>query len=60
MLDLKDEKDLKIAIKEIKTADIFISNFRNKSAKKLGLNYKSIKKINPKNDIVNTVNIDTL
>ena len=48
LLDLSDKKDLKKALKEIKSADIVISNFRNESAKKLKLDYKSIKKLNPK------------
>lgn len=48
LLDLRDKKDFQKAIKEIETADIVISNFRNESAKKLGLDYKSLKKINSK------------
>ncbi len=48
LLDLNDKKDFKKALKKIKTADIVISNFRTESTKKLNLDYKSIKKINPK------------
>ena len=47
-LNLSDKKDFNKALKEIETADIVISNFRSESAKKLKLDYKSIKKINPK------------
>ena len=48
LLNLSDKKDYKKAIKEIESADIVISNFRTESAKKLNLDYKSIKKRNPK------------
>lgn len=46
-LDLKNTLDYAIAIKEIKSADIVIANFKYGDAKKLNLDYKSLKKISP-------------
>ena len=45
-LDLKDPKNLKILIPILKEADIIIEQFRPGVMKRLGLDYKSIKKIN--------------
>ena len=46
-LNLKSPKGRKILIKLLKDADIYVSNVRPASLKKLGLDYRSIKKINP-------------
>ncbi|MBH69249.1 MAG: CoA transferase [Rhodospirillaceae bacterium] len=45
-LDLKNEADIQTLHDLIKTADIFVENFRPGTAKRLGLSYKDIKKIN--------------
>lgn len=45
--DLNDPTDKKATLELITNADIVISNFRDRSAKKLGMDYKSILKINP-------------
>jgi len=47
LLDLSDAHDQSLALSEIKSADIVISNFKHSSAKKLGLDYETIQKINP-------------
>ena len=45
--NLKDSEDKEEVYNYIKEADIVISNFRNKSAISLGMDYESIRKINP-------------
>jgi crotonobetainyl-CoA:carnitine CoA-transferase CaiB-like acyl-CoA transferase len=47
-LDLTDPKDNAEANKIISTADILISNYKPGEDKKLGMDYSTIKKINPK------------
>jgi len=47
LLDLNEKESFQLAISEIKDADILITNFKSGSAKKLGLDYASICKINP-------------
>lgn len=47
LLDLKDAKDLDEVKSLIKDADIVISNFKPSSAEKLGLDYNSLKTLNP-------------
>ncbi len=47
-LDLKSEKGRQIAIDMVKQADIVVENFRVGAAKRLGLDYESLKAINPK------------
>jgi len=46
--NLRDAVDLKFVYKLIEKADIVISNFKKKSAILMGLDYKTLKKINPK------------
>lgn len=46
-LDLQNEQDKAIAYEYIKTADVVISNFKISSAKTMGMDYESIKPINP-------------
>ena len=48
MLDLKDEEDRRNLYKLIEDADIIIANYRPGSAGKLGMDYESLKAINPK------------
>ena len=47
-LDLKDPKNLKILIPILKEADIIIEQFRPGVMKRLGLDYDSLKQIQPK------------
>jgi len=47
-LDLKNKADYSKCIKEIKTADIVITNYKKGDDIKLGLHYSAIKKLNPK------------
>lgn len=46
-LNLKEEKGLHILYELIKTADVFVENYRPGVTKKLGIDYDSLKKINP-------------
>lgn len=48
MLNLKEEKDRKKAFEAIAEADLVIANYRAASAMKLGIDYESLRKINPK------------
>lgn len=48
VLNLKDKKGKDILFKLLKDADIFLTNTRPKSLKKLGLDYDSLKPIFPK------------
>ena len=47
VLDFKENKDFEILKSLLSTADVLIENFRPGVVKKLGLDYGSIKKINP-------------
>jgi crotonobetainyl-CoA:carnitine CoA-transferase CaiB-like acyl-CoA transferase len=47
-LDLKNQADKEIIYNHIKDADIVISNFKVGSAKKLGMDYETLSKINSK------------
>ena len=47
-LNLKDPEGMKIMQTLLKDADVFVSNFRMKALKKLGLSYEDMKKINPR------------
>ena len=47
-MDLKQEESKKIIYKLIETADVIIDNFRPGALERLGLDYESIKKHNPK------------
>jgi crotonobetainyl-CoA:carnitine CoA-transferase CaiB-like acyl-CoA transferase len=47
-LDLNDENDLKKVLEWVAEADIIISNFKISSSKTMGVDYESLKKINPK------------
>ncbi|MDX9799521.1 MAG: CoA transferase, partial [Bacteroidales bacterium] len=47
-LDLKKEDGVKIALRLIEQADIFIENFKPGTLKKYFLDYESVRSINPK------------
>jgi len=47
-LDIKKEKGRKVFNRLIKSADVFLTNLRNSTKPKLGIDYKSLKDINPK------------
>jgi crotonobetainyl-CoA:carnitine CoA-transferase CaiB-like acyl-CoA transferase len=47
-LDLKENKDINLVLNEIKNADILISNFKKGDDSKYGLDYETLKKVNPK------------
>lgn len=47
-IDLKKEKGKKIVYRLIESADVFVSNFRSGALKKLGMDYDTLSKINPK------------
>jgi hypothetical protein len=47
MMDLTKEKDKQKVYKLIKNADIVITNYKAGDDKKLGMDYKTLKKINP-------------
>lgn len=47
-LNLKDEKGKEAMYRMIKDADVFVSNYRPKANKKLGLDYETLKAINPR------------
>ncbi|MDA0768885.1 MAG: CoA transferase [Chloroflexi bacterium] len=47
-VDLKTEEGKEIAYKLVKEADVFIENFRNGVAERLGMDYETLKKINPR------------
>ena len=47
--NLKDPKDLDLVKKLITKADIITQNFRPGVIEKIGLDYESVKKINPQN-----------
>ncbi len=48
LLDFNEEKDKQGVYNLIKNADIVISNFKDSSAQKLGMDYAFLKQINPK------------
>lgn len=48
LLDLRTEKDRAEVYDLIKSADIVISNFKSKSAQKLGMDYQYLKTLNPR------------
>jgi crotonobetainyl-CoA:carnitine CoA-transferase CaiB-like acyl-CoA transferase len=47
-LDVSQEKGLEIVHKLIEDADVFMSNYKRNSIKKLGLDYDTLSRINPK------------
>lgn len=47
-LDLKTEEGRAIAIELVRQADVIVENFRVGAAARLGLDYESLKKINPR------------
>ena len=47
LLDLKSQEDRDKVYELVKTADIVISNFKVGSAKKIGMDYQTLKSINP-------------
>ncbi|MCC7368536.1 MAG: CoA transferase [Chloroflexi bacterium] len=48
VLDLKDTKDRQWAYRLLETCDIFVENFRPGVAKRLGVDYESVSKVNPR------------
>jgi crotonobetainyl-CoA:carnitine CoA-transferase CaiB-like acyl-CoA transferase len=46
-LDLNDKNDIQTVLEWVKEADVVISNFKISSAKTMGVDYESLKKINP-------------
>ncbi|MGB0863032.1 MAG: CaiB/BaiF CoA transferase family protein [Saprospiraceae bacterium] len=48
MLDLKSSEDLDLLYKEVKTADIVITNLKDSSAKGIGVSNEQLQKINQK------------
>lgn len=46
-LDLKQPEDLEVIHGLLKTADVFIMNVRGKAVERLGLDYESVKALNP-------------
>jgi len=47
-LDLKKEKGKEILYKLVEKSDVFITNFRRPAAARLGLDYETLKKYNPR------------
>lgn len=47
-LNLKEEEGLNILYDLVKDADVFVENYRPGTAKKLGIDYDTLKEINPK------------
>jgi crotonobetainyl-CoA:carnitine CoA-transferase CaiB-like acyl-CoA transferase len=47
-LDLKKEKGREIFFKLVEKSDVFVTNFRATAIKRLGLDYQTLSKINPK------------
>lgn len=47
-LNMKEDSDRKKLMELIKTADVFVENYRLGVAQKLGIDYEAVKKINPK------------
>lgn len=47
-IDLQDTTDREIVLNQIKDADIVIANFKKGSAEKLGMDYNTLKTLNPK------------
>src|ERR1700710_84834 len=48
MLNLKDPKGLEVFLRLAKQADVIVENFRPDVKNKLGIDYESVRKINPK------------
>lgn len=48
VINAKAEEGRKLIYKMCETADMFVTNYRTKALVKLGLDYESIKKVNPK------------
>lgn len=47
-LNMKEDSDREKLMELIKTADVFVENYRLGVAQKLGIDYETVKKINPK------------
>ena len=47
-LDLKNPKGVEVLYKLVEKSDVFVENFRQGVAERLGLGYEDLKKINPK------------
>ncbi len=48
LLDLRDSQDRATVLELVKEADVLISNFKIPSAKKLGMDYESLKALHPR------------
>jgi crotonobetainyl-CoA:carnitine CoA-transferase CaiB-like acyl-CoA transferase len=48
VLDLKSAKGKEICLKLIRRADVFIENFRPRTAERLGLGYEALRALNPR------------
>lgn len=47
-IDVKQEEGLKLLLKVVATADVFVQNFRPGVMKRLGIDYDDLKAVNPK------------
>ena len=47
VIDLKKESGREIVYDLVKTADVFVENFRHQKAEKMGLGYDRLKQLNP-------------
>src|SRR5262249_15592024 len=47
-IDLKQDAGREVFYKLVETADVFVSNMRRPALKKLGVDYESLRKINPR------------
>jgi crotonobetainyl-CoA:carnitine CoA-transferase CaiB-like acyl-CoA transferase len=47
-IDLKDKRGLALMLELVKTADVFVENYRPGALEKLGLGYKALSALNPK------------
>jgi formyl-CoA transferase len=48
VLDLKAAKGFEVCIELLRTADVFIENFRPGTAERLGIGYEALRQLNPK------------
>ncbi|MBE6969041.1 MAG: CoA transferase [Ruminococcaceae bacterium] len=58
-LNLKDPRTRPIVEKLVKSADIFVTNMREKSLKKLGLDYETLRELNPRMVYAHTTGFGT-
>jgi CoA:oxalate CoA-transferase len=48
VLNLATEKGREVLLKMVEKSDVFVTNYRESAAKRLGLDYGALKKVNPK------------